>query len=120
MVFQSSILFNPPSQYRMHMAVDPHGIAYMAVLSPMNQPVSNLHHMTVPFADVMQFAQNPEGTLTAKSEHAWIKIETDEHLPGLELSLTMHDEIDDESHASSIRKGDLLELCQMLSGTTAA
>ena len=103
----------------MHMAVDPEGMAYLAVLSPMNQPVGNLHHMKIPFSEVQRFAGDHAGSIMATGDKGWIKIEATDKVHPLELMLTMHDDDEGYTRESSIRKGDLSELCAMVSATPA-
>lgn len=57
MVHNNAIPFGAPSQFRLHVAVDPQGVAYLAVLTPYNQPSGNLHHMKVPFSELCTLQQ---------------------------------------------------------------
>jgi hypothetical protein len=79
MVFQNSIPFGAPSQRRLHMVAGPQDMAYVAVLNQFNEPQGNLHHMTVPIAELESLAKAGEGAVTARGPKATLTFKTGDH-----------------------------------------
>src|SRR6185436_2106816 len=74
MVYQHSIPFGAPSQFRLQMTVGADGNADLAVLDAFNQPIGNLNHLRAPFAEISQLMQPGSPDVTAAGPHALIKL----------------------------------------------
>jgi hypothetical protein len=74
MVFEHSIPFGAPSQFRMQMQVDAAGTAHLAVLDAFNQPIGNLKDMQAPFAAIRAVALGEAPPVAATGTHSLIEI----------------------------------------------
>lgn len=70
MVYQDSIPFCAPSQFRLHGVVDGDGVAWFAVLDAYNQPIGNLKGMKVPIDDLRAICEAGSGEATATGDKA--------------------------------------------------
>src|ERR1044072_6819919 len=91
MVFQNSIPFCAPSQRRLHMVAGPDDKAYVAVLNQFNEPQGNLHHMTIPFSEVLALAEAGEGSVTATGPKGTITFATGDHAAHYDFSVACED-----------------------------
>lgn len=90
-MFQNSIPFCAPSQRRLHMVAGPQDMAYIAVLNPYNEPQGNLHHMTVPIAELEALAKAGEGAVTATGPKATLTFKTGDHEAHYEFLVSCDD-----------------------------
>lgn len=74
MVYQHSIPFGAPSQFRLQMTVGADGNADLAVLDAFNQPIGNLNHMTAPVAEIAKLTEPGGADVTAKGNNAHIML----------------------------------------------
>ncbi len=74
MVFEHSIPFGAPSQFRMQMQVDAGGNAHLAVLDAFNQPIGNLKEMTTPLESLRKLASPGAPNVRAEGSNSFIEI----------------------------------------------
>lgn len=74
MVYQHSIPFGAPSQFRLQMTVSADGVADMAVLDAFNQPIGNLKQMHAPLKDIAGLLQPGGATVNAVGNQSHIEI----------------------------------------------
>lgn len=74
MVYQHSIPFGAPSQFRLQMTVCADGNADLAVLDAFNQPIGNLNHMRAPVEAIAGLMQPGGAPVTASAPNAYIEI----------------------------------------------
>jgi hypothetical protein len=74
MVYQHSIPFGAPSQFRLQMVVDAEGNADLAVLDAFNQPIGNLNHMRAPLEELAKLAEPGAPSVVATGAHSRIEI----------------------------------------------
>ncbi|HRK21727.1 MAG TPA: hypothetical protein PLX06_07965 [Fimbriimonadaceae bacterium] len=72
MVYQHSIPFGSPSQFRLQMTVTADGHADMAVLDAFNQPIGNLNHMRAALSEVAKLTQPGAEPVRAEGNHSHI------------------------------------------------
>ena len=75
MVFQHSIPFGAPSQFRLQMSTTADGHADLAVLDAFNQPIGNLNHMRAPLDGIAALCKDGGAPVTAKGQNSHITIE---------------------------------------------
>jgi len=74
MVYQHSIPFGAPSQFRLSLTVGADGNADLAVLDAFNQPIGNLNHMKAPVSELAKLTEAGGDPVTATSNNAHIEI----------------------------------------------
>ena len=75
MVFQHSIPFGAPSQFRLQMTMAADGSADLAVLDAFNQPIGNLNHMRAPVDALAALCKEGGEKVTATGQNSHISIE---------------------------------------------
>jgi hypothetical protein len=114
MVFQNSIPFCAPSQRRLHMIAGPEDQAYLAVLNAFNEPQGNLHHMTVPIAELQALATAGEGSVTATGSKARITIATGDHAAHYDFGIVCEDVGENVRTETEVERSDFEELIATL------
>jgi hypothetical protein len=118
MVFQNSIPFGAPSQRRLNIVAGPDGTAYVAVINQFNEPQGNLHHMTVPIAELETLAAAGEGSVTASAAKGNITFKTGDHAAHYDFVVICED-IGEGAHTETeVERSDFEELVATL-GTPA-
>jgi hypothetical protein len=74
MVYEHSIPFGAPSQFRLQMKVNSDGTADLAVLDAFNQPIGNLNHMRAPLEAIGKLVQPGAPPVRAEAPNAHIEI----------------------------------------------
>lgn len=72
MVYQHSIPFGAPSQFRLQLTVTADGHADMAVLDAFNQPIGNLNHMRAPLSAIARLVEPGAEPVRAEGHHSHI------------------------------------------------
>ncbi|HVL37753.1 MAG TPA: hypothetical protein VM328_00050 [Fimbriimonadaceae bacterium] len=105
MVYQGTIPFGAPSQFRLQMAVDQEGVAYLTILSPFNEPVGNLHQLRVAMSDLESAAHG--GKAVAENSKARCSLQ-----PGHDetVEVAYEDPENFRKSISLVKKADLQEL----------
>ena len=83
MVYEHSIPFGAPSQFRLQMNVSADGTADLAVLDAFNQPIGNLNHLHAPLAEISKLTQPGASPVTASGPHAKIELKRTDDLEWL-------------------------------------
>ncbi|HVT11111.1 MAG TPA: hypothetical protein VHE55_02495 [Fimbriimonadaceae bacterium] len=120
MVFQNSIPFGAPSQRRLHMVAGPQDMAYIAVLNQFNEQQGNLHHMTVPVAELEALAKAGAGSVTARGPKASITFRTGDHEAHYDFTVICED-MGEEAHTETeVERSEFEELVATLRQPTTA
>lgn len=85
MVFEHSVPFGAPSQFRMQMKVDAAGMAHFAVLDAFNQPIGNLKEMTAPLSEVSKLAEPGGPPVRAEGHNSFIEISRTDDIEWLKV-----------------------------------
>ena len=85
MVYQHSIPFGAPSQFRLQMSVGADGNADLAVLDAFNQPIGNLNHLRAPVSEIAKLTQPGGEPVKASGPHAHIEIARTDDLEWLKV-----------------------------------
>jgi len=114
MVFQNSIPFGAPSQRRLHMIAGPQDTAYVAVLNQFNEQQGNLHHMTVPIAELEALAKAGEGSVTASGPKASITFRTGDHAAHYDFTVICDDTGEGAHTETEVERSEFEELVASL------
>lgn len=114
MVFQHSIPFGAPSQRRLSMVAGPQEMAYVAVLNQFNEEQGNLHHMTVPIAELEALAQAGQGSVTARGAKASITFKTGDHAAHYDFSVICDDTGEGAHTETEVERSEFEELVATL------
>jgi len=114
MVFQNSIPFGAPSQRRLMMVAGPQDIAVVSVLNQFNEPQGNLHHLTVPIADLECLAKAGEGAVTATGPKATLTFRTGDHAAHYDFAVVCEDVGENVRTESEVERSDFEALLATL------
>ena len=96
------------------MVAGPQDMAYIAVLNQFNEQQGNLHHMTVPIAELESLAKAGEGAVTARGPKASITFKTGDHAAHYDFSVICEDTGEGAHTESEVERTDFEALVASL------
>ena len=102
------------------MIAGPDDMAYVAVLNQFNEPQGNLHHMTVPVAEMQAMAASGQGSVTARSAKARITFATGHHDQGFDINVQCEDIVEGVVSETEVERFEFEALVKSLGEEAAA
>jgi len=96
------------------MVAGPQDTAFVSVLNQFNEPQGNLHHLTVPVAELEALAKAGEGCVTATGPKATLTFKTGDHAGHYEFIVSCEDIGEGAKTESEVERSDFEALLATL------